>query len=72
MKAEEKVFFTDNDHGGHNKPIVQSQYPIVHADIMEFFHVGPDCRCMGGMHDHIIFNQPLYQKLDVPDFYGYV
>lgn len=57
MDAEEMTFFTSNDHGGHNKPIVQSQYPIVHKEIMNFFHVGPDCTCKG-MNNEIIFTQP--------------
>ena len=47
LKNEDKVLFTDNDLGGHKEPIVQSKFPIVHEDIMNFFHVGPDCRCSG-------------------------
>ena len=45
MKEEEKTFFTDSYHGGYNKPIQHSQFPIVSKEIQSFFHVGPDCRC---------------------------
>ena len=67
---EDMVLFIDNDHGGHNKPLVQSKFPIVHPEIMDFFHVGPDCKCRGD--DKIIFRQPEYRRLPVPEAYGYI